>query len=113
MGTPPLDHLGRDEFITLLGCEEAFRRARRQAGFQSIWNRRHSQSKAANQAGAAGGERSSPLGTGFASRNGLIHLIFLFKAVPVSGDLGVGGGGADEQDLGPLGDGLRLDRQSH
>lgn len=38
---------------------------------------------------------------------------FLFKAVPVSGDLGVGGGGADEQDLGPLGDGLRLDRQSH
>lgn len=79
MGTPPLDHLGRDEFITLLGCEEAFRRARRHTGFQSIWNRRHSQSKAAKQAGAAGGERSSPLGTGFASRNGLIHLIFYLK----------------------------------
>lgn len=84
----------------------------RHAGFQSVWSQHQSRSKAANQAEAAGGERSSLLGTRFASTNALI-LLFCFEEVPVSGDLRVGGGGADEEDLGSLGDGLRLDRQSH
>lgn len=84
----------------------------RQAGFQSVWSQHQWQSKAANQAKASGGERSSLLGTVFASTHGLI-LLFCFQKVPVSGDFRVGRGRADEEDLGSLGDGLRLDRQSH